>query len=148
MTDAQKQPSPEEAVVAGRISPEGEVAPSGDELPQFVTKLTPIEQQVGVNVIAALQHPQTVAVLSSVAMGRDGTQRIVSIGLDPELVQQIQQMMMRAEEAKQPAPSVPCLGFQCYINNDQDDDADDKDDDKGDGKDADKGDAKDAGSSQ
>ena len=113
-------PNPEEAVVAGRISPQGEVAPlpQEPELPQFVTRLTPIEQQVGVNVIAALQHPKTAAVLSTVAMGGDGAQRIVSVGLDQELLSQIQALLVQAKEKKEEAPSVPCLGFQCYIKDD------------------------------
>ncbi|MEM7167264.1 MAG: hypothetical protein AAF581_17520 [Planctomycetota bacterium] len=121
MNEAKEQPNPEQAVLAGRISPEGQVA-QGEELPQFVTRLTPIEQQVGVNVIAALQHPETAAVLSSVAMGGDGAQRIVSVGLDLELLQEIQMLLQRAAAKEKPAaPSVKCIGFQCYINNDDDD---------------------------
>jgi hypothetical protein len=83
------------------------------QLPQFVSILTPMEQQVGLHVISALQHPETVAVLTTVAMGQDGRQRIVSVGLDPELLEHVQQLLVSARE--ETTQRVPCVGFQCVV---------------------------------
>lgn len=87
-------------------------------IPEFVTRLTPVEEQVGMHVIAALQHPETVAVLSTVAMGRDGTQQIVSFGLDPQMLRQVQEFLRGATEEKK--QRVPCVGFHCHIREDDD----------------------------
>ena len=88
--------------------------------PQFVTTLSPIEQQVGVHVIAALQHEDTVAVITTVAMGRDGQQRIISVGLDPELLEQVQELIMQAQAEK--TQRVPCVGFHCRLEDREDHD--------------------------
>ena len=93
-------------------------------LMQFVTPLRTIEQQVGSHTITALQHPQTVAVLSTVAMGQDGTQRIVSIGLDPQMLGQVEQLLHSATE--QQKRRVPCIGFHCYIDKPEDGDDDEE----------------------
>ena len=82
-------------------------------LPQFVSVLATMEQQVGSHVITALQHSETVAVLTTVAMGPDGQQRIVSIGLDPAMVEQVRGMVAGARE--QTTKDVPCVGFHCRI---------------------------------
>jgi hypothetical protein len=88
--------------------------PSGQTPAPFVTSLAPVEAQVGVNVIRALQQPNTVAVVSTVAMGPDGHQRIVSVGLDAERLEQVQTLLREgnAEEDR----DVPCVGFHCYID--------------------------------
>ena len=113
----QPTPDPQEIVQAGRIRPDGAIAE--DKLPEFVTRLTPVEQQVGINVIAALQHRETVAVLSTVAMGPDGGQSIVSIGLDPELLGQVRDLIRASKTEK--TQRIPCIGFQCHIEDSEDD---------------------------
>ena len=110
--------SPGEDFVYGPASDKAIVPPAQRDLndaglPQFVTVLTPMEQQVGIHVINALQHPETVAVLTTVAMGRDGMQRIVSVGLDPEMLHQIEQLVVGAREER--TERVPCIGFQCVL---------------------------------
>jgi hypothetical protein len=95
------------------IAPPEQRDPTDAGLPQFVTVLTPMEQQVGMHVINALQHPETVAVITTVAMGKDGMQRIVSVGLDPETLQQIEELVVNAREER--TKRVPCIGFQCVL---------------------------------
>ena len=90
--------------------------PDDTGMPQFVSVLASMEQQVGSHVIAALQHPETVAVLTTVAMGQDGHQRMVSVGLDPEMVEQVRDLVAEAAQAK--TNDVPCVGFHCRINED------------------------------
>ena len=80
---------------------------------QFISKLVSIEHQVGSNVTAALEHPETVAVLTIVMVGGNGGQHIVSIGLDPELLGQVQNLLGQAKEER--TQRVPCLGFHCFI---------------------------------
>ena len=84
---------------------------------EFVTPLVPMEQQVGSHVIAALQHPETVAVVSTVAARQDGTQCIVSVGLDPEMLEQVQQLIIQARQKKQ---RTPCIGFHCFVDDPDD----------------------------
>ena len=106
--------APQEHDAAGEIvpTPGGESGEEGGLL-QFVTPLTPIEQQVGVHVINALQHPETVAVVTTVAMGRDAQQHIISIGLDQELMEQVQELLHEAKEER--TQRVPCVGFHCVL---------------------------------
>ncbi len=92
---------------------------SGDGLPQFITPLASIEQQVGAHVTAALKHPDTVAALSTVAMRQDGTQCIVSVGLDAEAMEQVQALLQNAR--KENKQRIPCIGFHCRLNDDDDD---------------------------
>ena len=89
-------------------------APGDPGTPQFVTNLAPVEQQVGTHVIAALQHAGTVAVLTTVAMGPDGHQRVVSIGLDADKMGDVQRALRDADEANR--QRVPCIGFHCYLD--------------------------------
>jgi hypothetical protein len=89
-------------------------------LPQFVSVLTPVEQQVGLHVLGALQHPETVAVLTMIAAGGDGQQRVVSVGLNPERLAQVQQLLL--EESEERKRRVPCIGFHCRLEDKSADD--------------------------
>ncbi len=100
----------------GEPESEGE----GEGVLEFVTPLVSIEKQVGTHVIAALQHPETVAVVSTVAARQDGTQCIVSVGLDPEMLDQVQQLLMQAKQEKK--QRTPCIGFHCFIDDPEEDD--------------------------
>ncbi len=100
------------------IAPEHELVDGGEAEeeegpPTFVTNLAPIENQVGTHVIAALQHPETVAVLTTVAQGADGHQRVVSVGLDPAIVNEVQRMLNEADESR--THRAPCVGFHCWV---------------------------------
>ena len=43
----------------------------------------------------------------------DGGQRIVSAGLDPELLEQVQSLLDKAEDERD--EEVPCVGFHCFV---------------------------------
>lgn len=83
------------------------------QIQHFVTEIKSAEQQVGEHIIAALQDPRTVAVITTVVVGADAKQRIVSAGLDPEMMGEIQQLLQQAEQKR--TEEVPCIGFHCYL---------------------------------
>jgi hypothetical protein len=87
-----------------------------DGMPQFVTKLAPLEEQVGMHVIAALQHPKTFAVLTTVAADGSGSQQIVSIPLDANRFEQIQKLLAASQPARK--QRVQCVGFHCHFEDD------------------------------
>ena len=114
MSDESKQssPTPEaEQVPSKRM----EVAEKVDQrqLQHFVTAIKTAEQQVGENIIQALQHDGTVAVLTTVIVGPDGQQRVVSAALDPKVMSQVQALIMKAQEERE--EEEPCVGFHCLI---------------------------------
>ncbi len=84
-----------------------------NQLPHFVTTLKSAEQQIGENIISALQHDDTVAVLTTVIMGPDGNQRIVSAALNPRLMSQVQEMLAKAQEEREDEEL--CIGFHCLV---------------------------------
>jgi hypothetical protein len=118
-------PSEEDMIhqLVPRRIPEPEEAERDSSLPQFVTTLTPVEQQVGMHVITALQHEETVAVLTTVAVGRDGAQRVISVGLDPERLAEVQEILL--ESQNRPKKRVPCIGFHCRLEDPEDEEPND-----------------------
>ncbi|UCD74398.1 MAG: hypothetical protein JSV91_11475 [Phycisphaerales bacterium] len=96
------------------LTPTGE--PDGKGIPQYVTDLRPIERQVGEHIIASLQHPGTVAVISAVMPGGETNQRIVSVPLNQDLFEQVQELVAEAQAARdEPDQEVPCIGFHCVL---------------------------------
>jgi len=87
--------------------------PDTTQLKQFVTTIKNAEQQVGEHVIASLQQPNTVAILTTVVMGADGQQRIVSVGLNDERLAEVQKLLQQAAEQRE--PEEPCVGFHCMV---------------------------------
>ena len=81
------------------------------QLAQFVTTIKSAEQQVGENIIRALHHEDTVAVLTTVAVGPDGKQHVVSAALNPDLMKDVQKLLEQA--AKERKNESPCIGFHC-----------------------------------
>lgn len=92
-----------------------EVAEKVDErqLRHFVTTIKTAEQQVGENIIQALQHEGTVAVLTTVVVGPDGQQRVVSAALDPKMMSQVQLVLAKAQEEREEEEL--CVGFHCLV---------------------------------
>ncbi len=93
-----------------------QVLPHDDQqgtIAQFVTTIRNPEEQVGRHIIQALQHDDTVAVLTTVAMGPDGKQRVISAALDPQRMVQVQEILAAAEQERE--PEEPCVGFHCLI---------------------------------
>lgn len=83
------------------------------QLQHFVTTIKTAEQQVGENIIRALQHDGTVAVLTTVVQGQDGQQRVVSAALKPEMLSQVQNILLSAQEDRE--EEAPCVGFHCLV---------------------------------
>ena len=83
------------------------------QIAQFVTTIKNAEQQVGEHIIAALQHNDTVAVLTTVAMGADGQQRVISASLNPDRMKQVQEILQQAEKERE--EEEPCVGFHCLV---------------------------------
>ena len=83
------------------------------KMAQFVSVIRNAEQQVGAHVISALQHDGTVAVLTAITIGPDGQQRIVSAALSPDMMTDVQRVLMKAEEER--VDEEPCVGFHCFL---------------------------------
>lgn len=83
------------------------------KLKHFVTSVKTAEQQVGEHIIRALQYDGTVAVLTTVVMGQDGQQRVVSAALNPNMMTQVKQVLEKATKERQ--QEEPCIGFHCLV---------------------------------
>jgi hypothetical protein len=84
-----------------------------DKISQFVTTIKNAEQQVGEHIIKALQHEDTVAVITTVIMGPDGEQSVVSAALNPLRMQQVQEILQAATIERE--EEEPCVGFHCLV---------------------------------
>ena len=67
-----------------------------DKTPQYVTRLQTIERQVGEHVLAALEDPEAVAVLTTIASGLRAD-RVVSVPLSRDQVADITQILAQAQ---------------------------------------------------
>ncbi|SMP76986.1 hypothetical protein SAMN06265222_12258 [Neorhodopirellula lusitana] len=83
------------------------------QLTQFVSTIKNAEQQVGEHIIHALEHEDTVAVLTTVVIDSAGGQRLVSAALNPARMQQVQEILQAAEVEREPED--PCVGFHCLV---------------------------------
>lgn len=97
--------SPVKVKVAAKVDKE--------KIAQFVTTIKNAEQQVGEHIIAALQHEDTVAVITTVMMGPDGEQRVVSAALNQHRMEQVQEIMQAATDERE--EEEPCVGFHCLV---------------------------------
>ena len=86
-------------------------------IPTLVTPIKSLAGQVGAHVMAALEHGDTVAVLTTITGSRTG-QQVVSIPLTAEHVQQVHGLIEEIHESDEPE-RVPCVGFHCHINKDE-----------------------------
>jgi len=96
---------------AALIQVTNEVDPK--QILHFVTTIKNAEQQVGEHILKALQYGNTVAVLTTVVLGPDGTQRIVSAALDPARMSQVNEILQAAQRERQ--EQEPCFGFHCLV---------------------------------
>ncbi len=83
------------------------------QIKQFITRIKSAEQQVGEHIVKALQDDETVAVLTTVVVGGDGGQHIVSAALDPGILQQVQHLLRDAQSQRD--EEIPCIGFHCLL---------------------------------
>ena len=99
------------------VSSAASVTPTSEQerakIAQFVTTIRNAQQQIGEHIIQALQHADTVAVLTTVVIGPDGQQRVISAALNPKRLQQVQEILQAAEEER--IEEEPCLGFHCLV---------------------------------
>lgn len=87
---------------------------SQEEVARFVTSIKNAELQVGEHVIRALQHGDTVAVLTTVVVGPGGEQHIVSAALNPSKMAQVNSLLQSATEERE--EEVMCVGYHCLID--------------------------------
>ena len=80
---------------------------------QFVTTIKNAEQQIGEHVVRALQHGNTVAVLTTVVVGPGGRQHVISAALDEQKTAQINELLKDATLDKEDEEF--CMGFHCLI---------------------------------
>ncbi|KAA5547039.1 hypothetical protein FYK55_01065 [Roseiconus nitratireducens] len=112
MNSASDGPHDEQAA----SSPPTQVTPHDQQsgpIRQFVSTIKNAEQQVGEHIIRALEHDDTVAVLTTVAIGPDGQQHLISAALDPERMSLVQEILAEANRHRD--PEEPCLGYHCLI---------------------------------
>ena len=83
----------------------------------IASQLLPISEQVGRNVLEALQDPDAVAVLTTMVPGITAD-RVVSLGLTPQQMGEVQHLLetIAAEDEAAAASEERCIGFQCRID--------------------------------
>lgn len=96
--------------------PEDDQPVEAEGIPTFVTHLTPIARQIGEHVAGALAGDDTVAVLTTLTGSRRG-QQVVSVPLSDEHLAQINSLLQEIHASDEPE-HVPCVGFHCYIDQD------------------------------
>lgn len=109
MSDEASETAPNEPT-GHEVTPHNEQA---GQIQQFMTVIKNPAEQVGEHIIGALQQPDTVAVLTTVAVGPDGKQRVISAALDPARMQQVQELLTAADQERE--TEEPCVGFHCMI---------------------------------
>ena len=98
----------------GSIVPTRRAEAKEGGIPTFVSEIRSVPEQVGENVVNALHHDNSVGVLSFVQPGPGGTQRIVSVPLDNSAMSEIYRMLDEHAHEEE-AEEVPCIGFQCLL---------------------------------
>ncbi len=111
-TDASTGPSPQNSLPHDGNDLPAVTNQDSTQLRQFVTHIKTAEHQMGEHIIAALQDPNTVAVLTAVVAGPAG-QALVSAALDPDMLEQVKKILHDAEKKR--AEEVPCVGFHCLL---------------------------------
>jgi hypothetical protein len=83
------------------------------QMSQFVTSIKNPVHQMGEHVLGALQHPNTVAVLTTVVVGPGGQQHIVSAALNPDQMAMVNSILQNATEER--VDEEVCVGFHCLV---------------------------------
>ena len=100
-----------DATSIGRVQPADQADQT--QLTQFITTIKNAQEQVGEHIIRALQHPDTVAVITTLAIGPDGKQRVISAALSAQRMQQVQEILNSAQQER--LEEEPCVGFHCLV---------------------------------
>ena len=93
-----------------------------DKTPQYVTRLQTIERQVGEHVLAALEDPEAVAVLTTIASGLRAD-RVVSVPLSRDQVADITQILAQAQIEPEEEEEETTIGFHVILETEPDDDS-------------------------
>ena len=107
----EKQPNEEQ-------TKDTEIEKQEEGVPTLVTPLHPIDRQVGEHVLAAMEHQETVAVLTTITGSKSGPQ-VISIPLDQEHLSKVHALIEEIHKSDEPE-HVPCVGFHCYLNEESD----------------------------
>ena len=85
----------------------------------MMAHLLPVSEQIGRNVMAALEDPDSVAVLTTVVPGV-GADRVVSVGLTPQQMHDVGILLQEIEEEDDDSAQDEkrCIGFQCQVSKD------------------------------
>lgn len=91
---------------------------ASDEFAHFVTSIKNTALQIGEHVMAALQHGNTVAVLTTVVVGPGGEHHIMSAALGPGKLAQVNALLREASIERE--EEEPCVGFHCLLKSKSD----------------------------
>ena len=83
-------------------------------IPTLITPLQPIARQVGEHLLQALEHDETVAVLTTIT-GSVAGQQVISIPLTSEHLQQVHGLIEEIHTSDEPQ-RIPCVGFHCFVD--------------------------------
>ena len=83
------------------------------QIARFVTTIKNAEQQIGEHIVAALQHADPVAVLTTVVVGPGGEQHLVSAARNPSKMAEINQLLQSAIDEREDEEL--CFGFHCLV---------------------------------
>ncbi|MBT5136820.1 MAG: hypothetical protein OR996_00185 [Phycisphaerales bacterium] len=86
-------------------------------VPHFVTPLLHIARQVGEHVLSAMEHEETVAVLTTITGSNQG-QQVISVPLTAEHMQQVHSLISEIHTSDEPE-SVACVGFHCLLDQEE-----------------------------
>jgi phage I-like protein len=86
-------------------------------VPHLVSQIQTVANQVGKHVLSAMEHEQTVAVLTTITGSTHG-QQVISIPLTAEHVQQVHGLIEEIHQSNEPE-RVPCVGFHCYLEEEE-----------------------------
>jgi len=101
--------------------PNKEIEETEEEgVPHFITPLHPIANQVGEHVLSALDHEETVAVLTTVTGSKHG-QQVISVPLTAEQVQKVHGFIEEIHKSDEPE-RIPCVGFHCVLDREETED--------------------------
>ena len=89
-------------------------------VPHFVSPLHTIANQVGEHVLTAMEHEETVAVLTTITGSKQGRQ-VISIPLTAQHVQQVHGLIEEIHISDEPQ-RVPCVGFHCFLDQEESED--------------------------
>lgn len=105
MSQSPPQPNEPAQKVVEKVDPK--------QMAQFITTIKSAERQVGEHIIQAIQHDDTVAVLTTVVMAPDGQQRVISAALSPAMMSEVQKVLVAAQAERE--DEEPCVGFHCLV---------------------------------